>query len=64
MIVIRESQRERYRWFVRDTQGMTVAMSPTSYDTKDDAQGAYELAYRLMAPTGFWARIRAVWRGS
>ena len=64
MVVIRESQRGRYRWFVRDNLGMTVAMSPTSYDTKDDAQAAYELAYRLMKPKGFWARIRAVWRGA
>ena len=64
MIVIRESQRGRYRWFVRDNLGMTVAMSPTSYDTKEDAQAAYELAYRLMTPTGFWARIMTLWGGA
>ncbi len=40
MIVIRKPQRERYRWFVRDTQGMTGSMSPTSYDTEEEAQEA------------------------
>ena len=63
MIVIRKSQRERYRWSVRDRHGLTVAMSVTSYDTKDDAQAAYELAYRLMTPTGFWARLTGFWSG-
>ena len=64
MIVIRKSQRERYRWFVRDRHGLTVAMSVTSYDTEDEALEAYGVAYRLMTPTGFWARLRAVWRGA
>ena len=64
MIVIRKSQRERYRWFVSDRHGLTVAMSVTSYGTEDEAQEAYGMAYRLMTPTGFWARIRAVWRGA
>ena len=63
MIVIRKSQRERYRWFVRDRHGLTVAMSVTSYDTEDEALAAYGLAYRLMTPTGFWARLRGVWSG-
>ena len=63
MIVIRKSQRERYRWFVRDRHGLTVAMSVTSYDTEEEALAALELAYRLMTPTGFWARIKALWSG-
>ena len=57
MIVIRKSKRERYRWFVRDRHGLTVAMSVTSYDTEGEALEALELAYRLMTPTGFWARL-------
>ena len=61
MIVIRKSQRERYRWFVRDRHGLTVAMSVTSYDTEDEALAALELAYRLMTPTGFWARLKSFW---
>ena len=61
MVVIKKSQRERYRWFVDDEQGVTVAMSPTSYDTEGETQVAFDLAYRLMRPKGFWARIRALW---
>ena len=53
MIVIRKSQRERYRWLVRDSEGLAVAMSVTSYATEEDAQEAYTVAYRLMTPTGF-----------
>ena len=63
MIVIRKSQRERYRWFVRDRHGLSVAMSVTSYDTEDEALAALEMAYRLMTPTGFWARLTGFWSG-
>ena len=63
MIVIRKSQRGRYRWFVRDRHGLTVAMSVTSYDTGDEALEAYGVAYRLMTPTGFWARLTGFWSG-
>ena len=64
MVVIRKSQRDRYRWLVRDSEGLAVAMSVTSYATEDQALEAFEQAYRLMTPKGFWARIRAVWRGA
>ena len=64
MIVIRKSQRERYRWFVRDRHGLAVAMSVTSYDTEDKALAALELAYRLMTPTGFWDRLTGFWSGN
>ena len=63
MIVIRKSQRERYRWFVKEERGLVVAMSVTSYDTEDEALAALELAYRLMTPTGFWARLTVFWSG-
>ena len=63
IVVIRKSQRERYRWFVSDRHGLTVAMSVTSYATEDEALTALELAYRLMTPKGLWARLRGVWSG-
>ena len=61
MVVIRKSQRDRYRWLVRDSEGLAVAMSVTSYATEDEALKAFEQAYRLMTPKGFWARLRGFW---
>ncbi len=63
IVVIRKSQRDRYRWLVRDSEGLAMAMSVTSYDTEEEAQAALELAYRLMTPTGFWARLTGFWSG-
>ncbi len=63
MVVIRKSQRDRYRWFVNDEHGLAVAMSVTSYATEDEALEAFEQAYRLMTPKGFWARLRGFWSG-
>ena len=63
IVVIRKSQRDRYRWLVRDSEGLAVAMSVTSYATEDEALTALELAYRLMTPKGFWARLRGFWSG-
>ena len=63
MIVIRESQRERYRWFVNDEHGLTIAMSVTSYETEAEAQEVYDQTYRLMTPKGFWARLTGFWSG-
>ena len=40
MIVIRKPQRERYRWFVRDTQGMTGSMSPTMLRNRGRSPGS------------------------
>ena len=63
IVVIRKSQRDRYRWLVKDSEGLAVAMSVTSYATEDEALTALELAYRLMTPKGFWARLRGFGSG-